>query len=107
VPYAGVDFDKSMYPGFIMFHETDEGIRPSIIDPHGFHLKDAAPKLRGMAAYAEAHGEVFARIDAVAELGRKNLMALDLKSKTVREAIAKWRDDDIEGLFKKHGGDYS
>ena len=38
-----------------MFHQTDEGIRPSIIDPHGFHLADAAAKLKGLADYAAEH----------------------------------------------------
>lgn len=106
VPYRGVQFDKSMYPDFIMLHQTDDGIRPSIIDPHGFHLADAVGKLKGLAAYAVDHGDVFARIDAVAEVD-KNLMALDLKSEAVREAIGKLTDSGVKELFEKHGGDYS
>ena len=37
----------------------------------------------------------------------RRLTRLDLKSETIRDAIVKWPDDDIEGLFKKYGGGYS
>lgn len=106
VPYRGTQFDKSMYPDFIMFHSTDAGIRPSIIDPHGFHLADAVGKLKGLAGYAAEHGDLFARIDAVAEVER-NLMALDLKSQSVREAIETLSDSGVKELFETHGGDYN
>lgn len=106
IPYAGSEFDKSMYPDFVMFHQTDEGIRPSIIDPHGFHLADAVPKLRGLASYAEAHGDAFARIDAVVEIN-KRLLTLDLKSESVRDAVRKVDESGLEDLFKKLAGAYS
>lgn len=106
VPYRGAQFDKSMYPDFIMFHNTDDGLKPSIIDPHGFHLADAVGKLKGLAAYAVEHGDVYGRIDAVAEVD-KNLMALDLKSGAVREAIGMLSDSGVKELFETHGGDYS
>lgn len=106
VPYQGVQFDRSMYPDFIMFHRTDDGIRPSIIDPHGFHLSDAAAKLKGLGAYAVEHGAIFDRIDAVAEIDKK-LMALDMKSPAVREAVSKVTDNGVEDLFEKHAGDYT
>jgi type III restriction enzyme len=89
-----------------MFHQTDEGIRPSIIDPHGPYLSDAAGKLKRLAEYAEVHGDVFDRIDAVAKVEDK-LMALNLRSQTVRDAIGKIKDGEVEAVFKKHGGNYS
>lgn len=39
-------------PDFIFFSGTDEDVKVSIVDPHGFHLGDAIPKLRGLADFA-------------------------------------------------------
>jgi type III restriction enzyme len=105
VPYKGVQFDRSMYPDFIMFHQTDAGIQPSIVDPHGFHLSDAAAKLRGLAQYAESHGDAFNRIESVVEISGK-LVAVDLKSETVREAIDRVTDVTVKDLYVAFGGDY-
>jgi hypothetical protein len=95
-----------MYPDFVLFHQTDEGIRPSIVDPHGFHLADATAKLKGLAEYAARHSDTFDRIDAVAEVDG-NLMALNLRSDVVREAVTKVSDGGVKTLFEKHGGSYT
>jgi type III restriction enzyme len=105
VPYRGVQYDQSMYPDFIMFHQTDDGIRPSIVDPHGYHLGDAAVKLKGLADYAAQHSDVYTRIDAVVEI-EDQLLALDLRSETVREAVAKVSDGGVQDLFEKYAGSY-
>ena len=57
-----------------------------IIDPHGFHLADALPKLQGLARYAESHAETYRRIEAVAETNGK-LRVLDLTREEVRRAV--------------------
>jgi len=107
IPWAGSQRDRAMYPDFILFHNTDQGLRPSIVDPHGYHLNDAAGKLRGLATYAEAHGDVFGRIDAVAKIDDQ-MLALDLKSEAVREAVGRLpHDGDVEALFRKYAGSLS
>lgn len=95
-----------MYPDFIVFHQTDSGLLPSIVDPHGFHLADAPAKLRGLAAYAATHGDSYARIDAVAKIGDQ-LLALDLKSEATRELIMAQAADGVEELFREHAGTYN
>jgi type III restriction enzyme len=95
-----------MYPDFVFFHNTDGGLRPSIVDPHGYHLADAAAKLRGLAMYAERHGGAYSRIDAVAKIGDR-LLALDLKSETVRDFVAAEAEDGVQELFERRGGNYS
>lgn len=67
---------------------------------------DAAPKLRGLADYAAHHSDSFDRIDAVIEID-KQLLALDLRSETVREAISTLKDDGVRELFEMHAGTYS
>lgn len=106
VPYRGGRFDQSMYPDFVLFHKASDGIRPSIVDPHGFHLADAEAKLKGLAEYAEHHGGDFDRIDAVAEVNKK-LLALDLKSEAVRDAVRTIDEGGVKEVFELHGGAYN
>lgn len=67
-----------------------------LVDPHGLHLADALPKLRGLAVYAVEHEQAFRRIESVAEAKGK-LRVLDLKREEVRQAIA--TADDADKLF--------
>lgn len=106
VPYRGARFDQSMYPDFVLLHRVSDGIRPSIVDPHGYHLSDAAAKLRVLADYAEQHRDSFERMHAVAEVD-KRLLALDLKSEAVRQAIRAVDDGGVRELYESLGGDYS
>lgn len=106
VPYRGTQFEKPMYPDFVFFHQTDEGIKASIIDPHGFHLADASTKLKGLADYAAVHQDEFDRIEAIVEIDGK-LLALDMRSATVRTEVTKINDGGVKELFEKHAGSYS
>ena len=74
-------------PDFIFFARMDDGsIAADIVDPHGHHLADALPKLKGLARYAEANGAVFRRIEAITELDG-SFRILDLQEKSIRAAI--------------------
>ena len=86
ISYAEGDDTKIVRPDFIFFAEKDGKIVADIIDPHGFHLADALPKLQGLARYAETHSQIFRRIEAVAETGGK-LRVLDLTRADVRQAV--------------------
>jgi hypothetical protein len=88
IAYRDGDDTKMLRPDFLFFVQLPNGeIGVDIVDPHGFHLADALPKLQGLARYAESHPRDFRRIEAVAETGGK-LRSLDLTSADVRSAIA-------------------
>lgn len=75
-------------PDFIFFSERADGsITANIIDPHGTHLEDALPKLRGLCEYAATHGHHYDRIEAVAEEPKGSCRYLDLKASAVRDAV--------------------
>ena len=77
---------RALRPDFVFFDQSPAGdVRVSIVDPHGHHLADALPKLRGLADFAEQHGGGFRRIESVA-LTDGEYRVLDLTSATVREA---------------------
>ena len=88
---------RRMCPDFLFFHDVGQDIKVSIIDPHGHHLADALPKLRGLADFAATHGESFHRVESVARMANGILHVLDLTDPTVREAIT--RDEDIQTLY--------
>ena len=96
---------KIVRPDFIFFGRADDGsVIADIVDPHGWHLADSLPKLRGLAAYAEANASLFRRIEAVAEIDGK-YRVLDLTLPEVRGAI------DTAASAKsvyagQHGSDY-
>jgi hypothetical protein len=78
---------KIVRPDFIFFSRlAGGGITADIVDPHGTHLGDALPKLKGLARYAEANEGHFRRIEAIAKVGDA-LRLLDLTEGKVREAI--------------------
>ncbi|MBW7930294.1 MAG: hypothetical protein H3C57_03190 [Gammaproteobacteria bacterium] len=65
--------------GFHFFATQKDGtVVAGIVDPHGYHLGDALPKLQGLAEYAASHVDVYRRVESIAE--------------GVREAIVHARD---------------
>lgn len=94
-----VDGDtRLMRPDFLFFSEDSGGaVVADIVDPHGFHLADALPKLQGLAAYAEKYAGSYRRIVAVAKVGN-TLRKLDMTNPEVRAAVM--RAGSAEGLYE-------
>ena len=87
VTYEDGDEMKIVRPDFIFFSKQSDGnIVADIVDPHGLHLADALPKLKGLAKYIEANIGVYRRVDAIAKVG-ETFRVLNLAEQPVREAI--------------------
>jgi type III restriction enzyme len=98
VAYPVGDQYKIVRPDFIFFSIQKDGtIAADIVDPHGHHLGDALPKLRGLAVYAAAHPEAFRRIESIDEVDGK-LRVLDLTREDVRTAVTEAQD--IVSLYR-------
>lgn len=95
---------RRMCPDFLFFHGDENGVKVSIIDPHGHHLGDALPKLRGLAAFTAAFGDEFHRIEAVAQMRDETLRVLDLKEASVHRKIQS--ATDAEALYLGEAGNY-
>ena len=88
VVYDDAGEAKIVRPEFIFFARAEGGtVVADIVDPHGHHLADSLPKLRGLARYAEANAALFGRIEAVAEVDGTFRM-LDLTNPEVRKGVA-------------------
>ena len=88
---------RRMCPDFLFFHGNGENTEVSIVDPHGHHLADALPKLRGLAEYAAAHGNSFHRVESVARMSDGTLRVLDLTAPDVREEVM--QANNIQSLY--------
>lgn len=89
---------QAVRPDFIFFGSNYTGeVVADLVDPHGYHLADALPKLRGLAEFAERYGTDFRRIESVAETGG-TMRVLDLTKPHVRQAV---RDaTDAKALYE-------
>lgn len=101
----GGDDWKALRPDFVFFGSQHDGqIVVDLVDPHGHHLADAMPKLRGLADFAEKYGHEFRRIESVAETGGV-LKVLDLTKHHVRQAVRDGKD--AKALYESGiAGDY-
>ena len=84
---------RTLRPDFLFFIDSSEGVQANIVDPHGAWLPDALAKLRGMARFAENHGDDFHRIESISRIDGK-LRVLDFKLAAVRSAVLDARDAD-------------
>lgn len=99
VPWVREDGSEAILrPDFLVFSRSGDDVGVSIIDPHGTHLTDALPKLRGLSAYAKQHGHLYSRIDSIARVG-ETLRAIDHKDARVQEALVA-EQVSVEALFQ-------
>lgn len=83
---------KALRPDFIFFSADHSGmVVADLVDPHGHHLSDALPKLRGLADFAEHHAKDFRRVESVAETAG-TMRVIDLTKHHVRQAVREATD---------------
>jgi type III restriction enzyme len=103
VTYEGDGEVRIVRPDFVFFSSNEDGaISSDIVDPHGHYLADALPKLKGLAKYAEEHGEHYRRIEAVSKIG-DGFRVLDLMEQTVRDAIG--TSTSAKSLYESAAGE--
>jgi len=87
IAYQDGDEVKIVRPDFLFFSEiSGKGLVVDIVDPHGTHLSDSLPKLKGMAIYAERHAADYRRVEVIAEVNGK-LRMLNLTDAAVRGGV--------------------
>lgn len=105
VPYLMNGRHRGLTPDFVFFHQTDDGVVASILDPHAQSLSDSIPKLRGLAKYAKDHGDEYQRIESIIKINDV-FYSLNLKDKAVQLAVEAYREARPEALYTEHAGKY-
>jgi type III restriction enzyme len=106
VPYQdGKGVDRPLYPDFLIFREQDGDVVVDLLDPHRPDIKDAVPKIQGLAKYAAEHGIRFGRIESIiVDVPKGLIFRLDLQDKKVREAVAVLQSSEaLELLYRERG----
>lgn len=99
-PYKEGDKWKRVFPDFLTIRQTSDGLKIDIIDPHTSSFADAAPKLVGLAQYAQDHGAEFGRIESIT-VKDGEIRRLNLQDEKIREAIFKRikTSSDVKSFF--------
>ena len=117
VPWRDADGGNHyMHPDFIIFKRDVEGnVHMSVLDPHGIHLNDALPKLKGWVRYLETdndvpgavgkYGDVFFEVLSVSLVdngsGKREARCIDLARQETREAIKSLHGgDSLSSLYR-------
>lgn len=87
IAYVESDQYQIIRPDFLFFSDENGEVVVDLVDPHGLHLADALPKLKGLALYAEKHTDVYRRVESIAEV-KGVLRMLDLKRQDIQQAVA-------------------
>jgi hypothetical protein len=83
----------------VVSNMPDGTLGVSLIDPHGSHLADAVPKLKGLAHFARAHGDPFVRLESIAEVDGV-LRVLDLQREDVRDGVESFTGAQATPLYE-------
>ena len=103
IPYRLGDDRKVLHPDFIFFEKVGDSEMPAVVDPHGLHLADTMPKLKGIARYVEDFGETFSRYWFVSDY-KGQATYLDMKDAETRVMID--TASDAYECFAKCGKKY-
>lgn len=102
IPYTKPSGRVALHPDFIFFVRNADGvIRPSIVDPHGDHLEDALPKLKGYLEYLKDYPTEFQQVLSVTSIENSDeLRYLNLLDAGTQDVIRNFTGDHIEELYK-------
>lgn len=101
IPYTAPGGRMSLRPDFIFFARDNEGkVWPTIVDPHGTHLSDVVPKLKGYVEYLREFPGIFKQVLSVGTLPDGEYRALNLLRNEVQEAILGFSGDSGEELYR-------
>ena len=100
IPYVMPSGRMSLRPDFIFFVRDENGeICPSIVDPHGTHLSDTVPKLRGYIDYVREFPGIFKQVVSVGALPSGEYRSLNLLRLDVQDAILSFDGATSEELY--------
>lgn len=102
-----IDKWARLRPDFIFFEEISGKTRASLVDPHGHHLADALPKIRGLVRFYKANPDAWFRMETVSMFDDV-VRGLDITDAKVRERIAEalsaeelYLDDNVSFVYKE------
>lgn len=98
---------KAMYPDLVLVRKAKNGFVVDVVEPHRTNEDDTFAKAKGLAQYAEDHGEGFGRLMMlkVEDEGEKAVVfGFDINDPSTRKKALRLRsNEDVQGLFQPLG----
>ncbi|MDQ2631118.1 MAG: DEAD/DEAH box helicase family protein [Actinomycetota bacterium] len=102
IPYE-YNGERPAYPDFLLFRKSGSGILVDILEPHRQNEDDTWAKVRGLATYAQRHGNQFGRIAYIAKL-KDTYRALDVNDVDIRtKALSVLNNQHLMQLVETDG----
>lgn len=99
VPYEDRGL-KPFYPDFVVVRQVGKELVADLIDPHNSKLDDTWAKVKGLAQFADRHGNQFGRLEIVI-VDKGQIKRIDVNKPTVREKARRVQsNNDIDALFQ-------
>jgi type III restriction enzyme len=86
VPYDYQGETKPAFPDFVVFRRQGGGVVPDILEPHRQNEDDAWAKVKGLADYAQKHGDHYGRICYIAKV-KAGYRYLDVNDSDIRSKV--------------------
>lgn len=100
IPYEMDNENKAMYPDFIILRRAGKKVIVDLLEPHDTSRTDAVYKAKGLARYAEKHGEFYGRIELI-EVVKGKTKRLNIADETIREKVKRISNsEDLNILFE-------
>jgi type III restriction enzyme len=91
IPYELAGKAKPMFPDLLIIRRVGADFKFDILEPHSPALGDNFEKAKGLAKFAENHGDVFDRVELIRERGMpsggKSYKRLQINRATVRDRL--------------------
>jgi type III restriction enzyme len=99
VPYNYRGEDRPMYPDFLFFRRQGAAVTVDILEPHSLSHDDSWAKAKGLADYANRHGDQFGRIELIIK-EKGTLVRLDVNQVGIRDKVrAVSNNEHLRQLF--------
>ena len=88
---------------FVVFHQREGSILCSLLEPHALNDDNSWCKAKGLAEFADSHGDEFDRIEMAIEEGTK-IKRLDVKKPSWRKRVLAINSNDaLKAIFGEIG----
>ena len=100
IPYSQGGIAKPMFPDLLIVREVDGDFIFDILEPHNPSLNDNMAKAKGLADFAEKHGDVFGRVQLIRGGAGDKFIRLDLHRSEIRDRLRVLdKNTQLDALF--------
>jgi len=102
IPYQSAGKAAAMFPDLVIARKVVGEIKFDILEPHDPSRYDNIEKAKGLADFAEKHGDVFSRVQLIRKL-HDRFARLEMNRSDVRDKLRLvTSNDQINALFESH-----